>query len=89
MYGALLETNARKIKNEGRAEGHAEGRTEGKIEVFLNLIADGIPKDKAQRLVEIDDSLAEKALKSRSINQSFPQAASKLNATCFLSVSTQ
>lgn len=27
--------------------------------------------------------------KSRSINQSFPQAASKLRATCFLSVSTQ
>ena len=61
MGGALLETNARKIKNEGRAE----GRTEGKIEVFLNLIADGIPKDKAQRLVEINDDLVEKALNSQ------------------------
>lgn len=55
MGGALLDTNARRIKNEGRAE--------GKIEVFLNLIADGMPKSKAQRLASIDDELAEKALK--------------------------
>lgn len=53
MRGALLETNARRIKNEG------------KVEVFLNLIADGIPKSKAQRLAAIDDELVEKALKSR------------------------
>lgn len=53
MGGALLETNARRIKNEG------------KVEVFLNLIADGIPKKKAQRLAAIDDELVEKALKSR------------------------
>lgn len=55
MGGALLETNARRIKNEGRAE--------GKIEVFLNLIADGMPQSKAQRLASIDDELAKKALK--------------------------
>lgn len=61
MGGALLETNARRIKNEGFTEGIAKG----KVEVFLNLIADGIPKNKAQRLAEIDDALAEKALKSR------------------------
>lgn len=53
MGGALLETNARRIKSEG------------KVEVFLNLIADGIPKNKAQRLAGIDDTLVEKALKSR------------------------
>lgn len=53
MGGALLETNARRIKNEG------------KVEVFLNLIADGIPKKKVQRLAAIDDELVEKALKSR------------------------
>lgn len=61
MGGALLETNARRIKNEGFTEGIAKG----KVEVFLNLIADGIPKNKAQRLTEIDDDLVEKALKSR------------------------
>lgn len=51
MVGALLETNARRIKNEG------------KVEVFLNLIADGMPKNKAQHLAEIDDELVKEALK--------------------------
>lgn len=42
-----------------------ELKTKVKVEVFLNLIADGIPKSKAQRLAAIDDELVEKALKSR------------------------
>lgn len=63
MGGALLETNARKIKNEGRVEGFAEKG----IKIFLNLLSTGIPESEAQRLAEIDDELVEKALKSRKI----------------------
>lgn len=63
MGGALLETNARKIKNEGIAEGIAEGIIEGKMQVFLNLIADGMPKKKAQNLTGISDNAVKKALK--------------------------
>lgn len=59
MVGALLETNARRIKIEGFTEGIAKG----KVEVFLNLIANDIPKNKAQRLAEIDDELVKEALK--------------------------
>lgn len=61
MGGALLETNARKIKNEGRVEGLAEKG----IKIFLNLLSTGMPEIEAQRLAEIDDDLVEKALKSR------------------------
>lgn len=57
MGGALLETNARKIKNEGIAE---KG-----IKIFLNLLSSGIPEIEAQRLAEIDDELVERALRSR------------------------
>lgn len=63
MGGALLETNARKIKNEGRVEGLAEKG----IKIFLNLLSTGMPEREAQRLAEIDDDLVEKALKSREV----------------------
>ena len=33
-----------------------------KIEIFLNMIKDGIPKEKAQKLAAISDALVEKAL---------------------------
>lgn len=33
-----------------------------KIEIFLNMIKEGIPQDKAQKLAEISDKLVEKAL---------------------------
>ena len=33
-----------------------------KIEIFLNMIKDGIPKEKAQKLAAISDTLVEKAL---------------------------
>lgn len=61
MGGALLETNARRIKNEGIAEGIAEKG----IKIFLNLLATGMAANEAQRLAEIDDALVEKALKSQ------------------------
>ncbi len=71
MGGTLLETNARRIKNEGMTEGiakgMAKGRTEGQeekgIQVFLNLIGAGIPREEAQRLAEIGNDLVEKALR--------------------------
>ena len=75
MGGTLLETNARRIKNEGMTEGiakgMAKGRTEGRLEgqeekgiqVFLNLIGAGIPREEAQRLAEIGNDLVEKALR--------------------------
>jgi len=61
MGGALLETNARKIKNEGRVEGFAEKG----IKIFLNLLATGMSENEAQCLAEIDDELVKIALKSR------------------------
>ena len=75
MRGTLLETNARRIKNEGVAEGMAKGRLEGRtegmakgqeekgIKVFLNIIGAGISREEAQRLAEIGNDLVEKALK--------------------------
>lgn len=71
MGGALLETNARKIKNEGIAEGRIKGIVEGRtkgiaekgIKIFLNLLATGMSKDEAQQLAEIDDELVNEALK--------------------------
>ena len=59
MGGALLETNARKIKNEGRAEGQEEKG----MKVFLNLIGTGMDRKEAQQLAEIGNDLVEKALK--------------------------
>ena len=59
MGGTLLETNARRIKDEGRIEGQEEKG----IQVFLNLIGAGISKEEAQRLAEIGNDLVEKALK--------------------------
>ena len=61
MGGALLETNARKIKNEGRVEGFDEKG----IKIFLNLLATGMSENEAQCLAEIDDELVKIALKSR------------------------
>ena len=63
MRGTLLETNARRIKNEGVTEGMAKGQEEKGIKVFLNLIGAGISKEEAQRLAEIGNDLVEKALK--------------------------
>ena len=63
MGGTLLETNARRIKDEGRAEGRIEGQEEKGIQVFLNLIGAGISRAEAQRLAEIGNDLVEKALK--------------------------
>ena len=51
MVGTLLETNARRIKNEGVTEGMAQGRLEVQeekgIKVFLNLIGAGMSKEEA------------------------------------------
>lgn len=55
MIGTLLETNARRIKNEGSAE---KG-----IKIFLNLLATGMSQNEAQRLTEIDNELVKEALK--------------------------
>ena len=71
MRGPLLDTNARRIKEEGIAEGMAEcvakGRIEGReekgIAIFLNLIEAGISREEAQKLAEIGNDLVEKALK--------------------------
>lgn len=69
MGGALLETNARRIRYEGRAEGRVEGRNEGYaekgIKIFLNLLATGMSQNDAQHLAEIDDRLVKEALKLR------------------------
>lgn len=69
MGGALLETNARRIKNEGIAEGRMKGIAEGsaktQIRIFLNLLATGMPQKEAQNLAEINDELVEEALKSK------------------------
>lgn len=35
-----------------------------KIEIFLNMINDGIPKEKAQKLAAMSNALVEKALGS-------------------------
>ena len=59
MGGTLLETNARRIKDEGRLEGQEEKG----IKVFLNLIGAGISREEAQRLADIGNDLVEKALK--------------------------
>ena len=39
-----------------------KGEENTKIEIFLNMIKDGIPKEKAQKLAAISDALVEKAL---------------------------
>ena len=66
MRGPLLDTNARRIKEEGIAEGMAKGRIEGReekgIAIFLNLIEAGISREEAQKLAEIENDLVEKAL---------------------------
>ena len=61
--GTLLETNARRIKNEGMAKDRLEGQEEKGIQVFLNLIGAGMSREEAQRLAEIGNDLVEKALK--------------------------
>ena len=63
MGGTLLETNARRIKNEGMTKGRLEGQEEKGIQVFLNLIGVGISMEEAQKLAEIGSDLVEKALK--------------------------
>ena len=63
MGGTLLETNARRIKNEGMTEGRLEGQEEKGIQVFLNLIRAGISREEAQKLAEIGNDLVEKALR--------------------------
>ena len=67
MGGTLLETNARRIKDEGRTEGRTEGRIEGQeekgIKIFLNLIGAGISREGAQKLAEIGNDFVEKALR--------------------------
>ena len=40
MGGAILDTNARRILNQGRAEGRVEGRAEGRAEGRVEGIAD-------------------------------------------------
>ena len=37
MGGAILDTNARRILNQGRAEGIAEGRAEGRVEGIADM----------------------------------------------------
>ena len=46
----------------GLTQGREEGIEEKSIECFLNLINEGMPKEKAQRLIKIRDDLVEKAL---------------------------
>ena len=62
MRGPLLDTNARRIKEEGMAKGMIEGREEKGIAIFLNLIEAGISREEAQKLAEIENDLVEKAL---------------------------
>ena len=37
MGGAILDTNARRILNQGRAEGRVEGRAEGRVEGIADM----------------------------------------------------
>ena len=67
MGGPLLETNARRIKNEGRAEGRIAGQEEKGIKVFLNLIGAGMSTEEAQRMAEIGNDLVEKALRLQKV----------------------
>lgn len=46
-----------------REEEREEGREEGRSMVFLNMIAEGIPKEKAQRMAELDDETVERLLR--------------------------
>ncbi len=39
-----------------------EAFDEGKVVVFLNMIKDGVPREKAQKYAEISDQLAEQVL---------------------------
>jgi len=61
MGGALLKTDARSIKDEGRKEGRKEGkkegRREGKIEAYIEIIQDGLIsiKEAAVRLHVTED----------------------------------
>ncbi len=58
---------------EGRAEGRAKGRAEGRAEgeakmqalVFCNMLSDGIPKERAQRLTGLDDEAAEMLVREK------------------------
>lgn len=43
------------IREEERAEGIAEGREENQARVFLNMLAEGISIEQAQRIAELDD----------------------------------
>ena len=50
---------------EGVEDGIEQGIEEKGIRIFLNLLKNGMSRTDAQRLAEIDNSLAEKALKLR------------------------
>ena len=50
---------------DGIEQGIEQGIEEKGIRIFLNLLRNGMSRTDAQRLAEIDNSLAEKALKLR------------------------
>jgi hypothetical protein len=60
MRGALLETEARKIRDMSRMEGRTEGRTEGRMEAYIDMVREGFisVKEAASRL-----HISEKALR--------------------------
>ena len=67
MGGPLLETNARRIKNEGIAEGRAEGRAEGKIEGVILMcrdlnLSDNLILEKLQEIFSLSKKEANKYL---------------------------
>ncbi len=75
MGGKVLDYEAKKILNlgkaegmaegkaEGMAEGRAEGRTEGQALVFLNLLTHGFSQKDAQALSDLSDAQVSVILK--------------------------
>ncbi len=63
MGGKVLDYEAKKILNLGKAEGMAEGRTEGQALVFLNLLTHGFSREDAQALSELSDAQVSVILK--------------------------
>ena len=76
MGGAILDTNARRILNQGRAEGRAEGRVEGIADMTISLLEDigEVPEALSKIIYEQNDiNILEKwhktAAKAKSIEE--------------------
>lgn len=66
-YEKLLRKHAREEGlAEGREEGIAEGVAQNQAVVFYNMLADGIPRERAQRLAGLDDETAEALVREKS-----------------------